>query len=248
MTIGFKVPDFNPAPDQPCFCDSGEMFENCCGSKSPRRRPPAGVNVARAFLPHITCEEWVNYLETRPRKRTQVMDMKLSSPGAPVFVEDPARVCDDVDAGDLRSHINKAVLYAYSKAAQAVGQQIEWFESPRVLRYKAGGYYIRHADSCQVGEDEKTWYKVQDRDLSLLMYINDDYTGGGLSFTKFNCHFRPGIGDLLIFPSDNRYEHRAEVVESGFRYAIVSWAACRGERRVLPRPPPEAIPVRQVRK
>ena len=125
-----------------------------------------------------------------------------------------------------------------------MNRSIAWFEVPRVLRYSPGGYYIRHADSCQVGEDGTTWYKVEDRDLSLLIYLNRDFTGGGLSFTRFHCHYQPRAGDLIAFPSDNRYEHRAEVVQSGFRYAIACWAAFTDEPRVRPKPPRDAIYLR----
>ena len=73
----------------------------------------------------------------------------------------------------------------------------------------------------------------EDRDLSLLLYLNEDYSGGGLTFTNFHCHFRPRTGDLLVFPSDNRYEQQAEVVQAGVRYAIASWAAVSGRRRLI---------------
>jgi predicted 2-oxoglutarate/Fe(II)-dependent dioxygenase YbiX len=83
--------------------------------------------------------------------------------------------------------------------------------------------------------------KIHDRDISLLIYLNEDYTGGGLSFMNFNYHLRPKTGDMLAFPSDNRYEHQAEEVQSGIRYVIVSWAAFNGSKRVLDSPPPGSI-------
>jgi predicted 2-oxoglutarate/Fe(II)-dependent dioxygenase YbiX len=84
-------------------------------------------------------------------------------------------------------------------------------------------------------------FRLRDRDLSLLIYLNDDFTGGGLTFTHFNFHFRPEPGDLLVFPSDNRYVHQAEKVESGVRYVIVSWAALKGVPRVAGQPPENAV-------
>lgn len=130
---------------------------------------------------------------------------------------------------------------AYLKVAAATRRSLEWMEMPHVLRYEPGGYYVSHADSAQRDEATKTWYKVNDRDLSLLMYVNDEFTGGGLSFTRFNCRFKPNVGDVLVFPSDHRYEHCAHVVDSGIRYAIASWASVRGVKKVLPQPPDHAI-------
>ena len=46
---------------------------------------------------------------------------------------------------------------------------------------------------------------------------------------------------LVAFPSDHRYLHAAETIESGNRYALVSWAAIRGSQRVNPEPPTTAL-------
>lgn len=241
MPVGFKVPDFNPQPESPCICRSGRLFKDCCGSTAPNRPPPPGVMAMPGFLSRKTCKRWVAYLEKQPRASAQVLDMEKSTPDKPVFVEDKARVCHEVKGGKIQKEINEAVKQAYLRVAAATRRTMEWMEMPHVLRYEPGGYYVSHADSCQRDEETKTWYKVNDRDLSLLMYINDDYTGGGLTFTRFNCRFTPKVGDVLVFPSDHRYEHCAHVVDSGFRYAIVSWGAIRGVQRVLPKPPDHAI-------
>lgn len=241
MPIGVKVPDFNPQPDAPCICRSGRAFRDCCGSTSRYRRPPPGVHVMQGFLDKDTCRKWVAYLERQPRAVAQVLDLEKSTPNKPFFVEDQARVCHEVKGGDLQPAINKVVKAAYQRAAETTNRRFEWMEMPHVLRYEPGGFYMPHSDSCQRDETTKTWYKVNDRDVSLLLYINDDFTGGGLSFTRFNCRFTPGVGDVLVFPSDHRFEHCAHVVESGIRYAIAGWASERGVQKVLSAPPEHAI-------
>ena len=241
MPMGYPVPWFAPADADPCFCGRAQSFGECCGSRSERRRPPAGMQVVSGFLEAATCAKWVARLEHQPRRRAEVLDLSLSRPGAPVYVEDPARVCDDVAPGVLRKAINEKITEGFRLAIKNSGRDLAWFERPRILRYQPGGKYLRHADSCQFDTASHTWYRVEDRDLSLLLYLNEDYTGGGLSLVNFHCHFRPRAGDLLVFPSDNRYEHQAEVVQTGVRYAIASWAALSGSRRVRPRPPRGAI-------
>lgn len=242
MPVGVKLPDFNPQPDSPCICGSGRAFGDCCGSSAPKRRPPPGVIVLQGYLDRETCRQWVKYLEEQPRAQAEVLDRKRSTPEKPVFVVDKARVCHEVKGGDLQPTLNRVVKQAYLQVASMTNRNMLWMETPHVLRYEPGGHYVSHADSAERDEATKSWYKVNDRDLSLLMYINDDYTGGGLSFTRFNCRFTPGIGDVLVFPSDHRYEHCAHVVESGFRYAIVSWASIKGVKKVLSSPPEHAIP------
>ena len=193
------------------------------------------------FLDPATCQKWVARLEQQPRLRATVLDLKRSTSGAAVNVEDPSRVCHDVKPGVLRKQINDRVAEGFRLAVAKTGRALAWFETPRILRYQAGGFYLRHADSCQVERASNNWYKVRDRDLSLLIYLNEDFTGGGLSFVNFNYHFRPHTGDLLVFPSDNRYEHQAEIVRSGVRYVIASWAAFTGSPRVFEKPPKDAI-------
>ena len=241
MPASQRLPWFLPVDSDPCFCRSGRAFGECCGSRQPNRRPPGGVLVYSGFVDPETCGQWVERLEQQPRTRATILETQQASRGNRVNVVDPTRVCYDVRPGPLRKKINDRIVAGYRRSAMQIGRQLEWYETPRILRYEAGGYYQRHADNCHVDQNSNTWYKVQDRDLSLLLYLNDDYTGGGLTFVNFHFHYRPRVGDLLVFPSDNRYEHQAEQVESGVRYAIASWAALSGSPRVLDGPPKGAI-------
>jgi len=237
----FPVPYFKPTDDDACFCRSGRRFADCCGSRAESREPPAGVQVFRGFLDSDTCQKWVKRLEKQPRLRATTTDRDASRKGKLTFVEDKARVCDNVQPGVMRARIVEAMGRGYQLALKGTGHQLAWYELPNILRYQPGGYYLHHADSCIYEKSDHTWYKIQDRDLSMLIYLNDEFTGGGLTFVNFHYHFRPGIGDLLVFPSDNRYEHQAEKVYTGIRYCIASWAALQGTRKVFNVPPPGSI-------
>jgi hypothetical protein len=233
-----EFPWFTPSAADPCFCCSGQSFGECCGSRSADRMPPAGVHLFPGFLDPATCNKWVKRLETRPLKRSTVEKIQRNS----LSTEDnPARVCRDVNPGVLRKMISDCVIDAFRLVTTKTGDIVAWYEAPSILRYQSGGYFLAHADNCLLDPASNTWFKVIDRDLSLLLYLNEDFTGGGLSFVNFNFHVRPRTGDLLVFPSDNRYAHQAEVVESGFRYVVVSWAALSGSQRVCDNPPQGAI-------
>ena len=235
------LPWFKPSASDPCFCRSGHSFGQCCGLRAADRKPPAGVQLVSGFIDPATCSKWVKKLESKPRLRAPVN--VINRPGARSVdtEENPLRVCSNVKPGVLRKVINDRVAEAFRLAAAKTGHSVAWFEMPSILRYTSGGYYLRHADSCLVDPASNTWMKIHDRDLSLLIYLNEDFSGGGLSFVNFNYHLRPRTGDLLVFPSDNRYEHQAEVVQSGIRYVIVSWAAINGIQRVCDEPPRGAI-------
>ena len=167
-------------------------------------------------------------LEQQPRGREVIFDSKTGKQQP-----DPGRVTHGVSLQAMHPEVLNLVAEAYIQVAEPeMHGHIEWFVYPSVLRYSAGGLYKTHADSEMFDPVTGLWTRVIDRDVSLLIYLNNDFTGGNITFPKFNFTYRPEVGDLLIFPSDHRYMHRAEVVYSGFRYAVVSWAHQQGKVRV----------------
>lgn len=92
--------------------------------------------------------------------------------------------------------------------------QIANDEGYEILKYTAGQGYKKHIDQggYQYG-----------RILSGLLYINDNYTGGHLEFTKLNTTIQPKRGTILLFPSNFIYEHIAHPVEQGEKIAVVTF-------------------------
>ena len=165
-----------------------------------------------------------------------------STPDNMVLVEDERRVSDRVQLGEHQARINELVKSAYLElTAKYIGRQLAWYELPQMLRYKPGGFYVKHADCENMDPQTYTWSRTVDRDLSLLIYLNDDYKGGALYFEKFNYKLRPKAGMAVLFPSDNRYLHEAQMLTSGERYAIVSWAAVKDVPKIAQKPSDIAI-------
>lgn len=54
--------------------------------------------------------------------------------------------------------------------------------------------------------------------FSIVMYLNDEYTGGEISFPNHNISIKPQPGSLIIFPSQEPFLHQVKTVESGQRY------------------------------
>lgn len=88
-----------------------------------------------------------------------------------------------------------------------------WHDQYSVLKYGKGQKFVNHID------DHKDYH----RRLSLVYYINDDYTGGEISFPRFNITYKPKANELLLFPSNYIYNHSVLPVVEGTRYAVVSW-------------------------
>jgi len=86
-------------------------------------------------------------------------------------------------------------------------------EGYSILKYGADEEYRQHYDSgTEMG-----------RALSVLVYLNGDYTGGELEFPYFGIKIKPEPGMMIIFPSNYAYTHIARPVTSGTKYALVTW-------------------------
>lgn len=88
-----------------------------------------------------------------------------------------------------------------------------YHEPYNLLKYKAGTEYRAHYD----GDTRSA------RAVSPILYLNDDYTGGELEFVNFGLKIKPKAGTLYIFPASFPYAHIAHPVQTGTKYAIVTW-------------------------
>ena len=86
-------------------------------------------------------------------------------------------------------------------------------EDYSLLKYSGGQYYKAHYDG---GTDTA-------RSVSAILYLNDDYTGGEIEFVNYGIKIKPKAGMLILFPSNYAYRHIAHPVETGTKYAIVTW-------------------------
>lgn len=64
---------------------------------------------------------------------------------------------------------------------------------------------------------------VTNNHIPTLIYLNDDYEGGEISFATHNITIKPKVGDLLIFPGNMHYAHEVKEILSGTRYTLPTW-------------------------
>lgn len=104
-------------------------------------------------------------------------------------------------------------------------------EPLQVLHYGVGGHYIPHVDAETLYKDDdglELWEKTLDRDLSVVYFLNDDFSGGELFFPSLDLSIRPEAGTLVCFPSDHNYIHGVRPVTKGHRYTLVTWMRVQG--------------------
>ena len=194
------------------------------------------------YLDSDVVNDLVEYADRCDGDPLMVIDDSQSTPNNIVRVRDDRRVTERVILGERRQELIDIVKTSFIDLTQkCTGEQLEWLETPDLMRYREGGYYVRHADSQNQDSATNMWHKVIDRDLSFLIYLNDGSEGGELSFYKLNYQIRPRAGAAVLFPSDQRFLHQAETVKKGVRYAVVSWGALKGMPKVADKPPGSAI-------
>jgi prolyl 4-hydroxylase len=104
-----------------------------------------------------------------------------------------------------------------------------------LLRYSPGGEYRAHMDALS--------NEANQRILTVLVYLSDDYRGGETSFPRAGLVFRGAPGEALVFRNalpDGRPDpatvHAGLPVEAGVKYLASRWI--RAERFTYPPPPP----------
>jgi predicted 2-oxoglutarate/Fe(II)-dependent dioxygenase YbiX len=90
--------------------------------------------------------------------------------------------------------------------------KIEKFENPQLLRYGKNQQFHDHIDD----------HPFFTRRISLTYYLNDEYEGGDVEFSRYGLRFKAKKGDLLIFPSNFMYPHRSLPVIEGTKYSLVT--------------------------
>ena len=110
---------------------------------------------------------------------------------------------------------------------------IENAEPLQVVKYEPGGFYNDHHDSC-CDKDSKCddfVKKSGQRVLTVLVYLNDDFEGGGTQFSEIKKIIKPPkYGGIVFRPlADNSNMchplglHRGMPVESGIKYVCNLW-------------------------
>jgi hypothetical protein len=86
-----------------------------------------------------------------------------------------------------------------------------------ILKYEPGQYFDEHVDlipghAC-----------FQNRQLSILIYLNDNYIGGETFFPRQELQLKPPAGSMALFPPFYTHPHISKPIISGTKYIAVTW-------------------------
>lgn len=227
----YYVPSFHFNTAGPCYCGSMKPFGACCASNDPARGLPSSIKVVNNFLAKQECDQLLAFAERQKRDWLTVVDIDKAT-GKKEVKRHPNRVTQVVQLAEKQAYVSELMERACREHLPAHVSPPEWFETPQLLRYGRGGKYAMHSDSDNYCHEKNSFYRFIDRDFSILIYLNDDYIGGGLKFKGLNFSYQPKAGDLVLFPSNHVFSHESLPIQSGTKYALVSWGAFKGSPRV----------------
>jgi prolyl 4-hydroxylase len=154
-------------------------------------------------------------------------------PASGRMVPHPVRTSDGavygVFAEDLVvSAINRRIA-AFSGTGLAQGEPLQ------LLRYRPGAEYRAHMDALPAEPNQRV--------MTALVYLSDDYEGGETRFLRTGLDFRGRIGNVLLFRNaredgtpDPMSLHAGLPVTRGVKYIASRWIRARAFAFPPPRP------------
>jgi hypothetical protein len=127
----------------------------------------------------------------------------------------------------LHSRINESLL-VYKERVIPINSMFQYYpvpigysttcyrESIQVLEYSPNQEYKFHHDTSN-DPNSKEYHRI----ISIVLYLNDDFEGGGTEFPHKTYKPSPGYG--LIFPSNWCFPHSGQKVLSGKKRVAVTW-------------------------
>lgn len=171
-----------------------------------------------SLFPGLLSQDECNYLIDRanPALRPSV----VVDPATGKMQPHPVRTSENamfpwVDEDPVIHAINR-------RMAAASGTDVHSGEPLQVLRYLPGQQYRPHHDAIAGAENQRV--------MTMLVYLNDDYSGGETAFLRTGLRVKGDVGDALLFHNadaagqpDPMAEHAGLPVTSGQKLIASRW-------------------------
>jgi hypothetical protein len=89
-----------------------------------------------------------------------------------------------------------------------------------LLRYERSDKFHNHTDDCAEFP----------RVVSVVMFLNDDFSGGELVFENHNLVIEPKAGKIVLFSSSFPFVHRVNPVLFGNRHTAITWYSYKNKK------------------
>ena len=167
---------------------------------------------------HFLTDEECDYLVRRAEPSLRPTTVIERATGREIY--HPVRRSDSMHFGV--SNEDLVVSAINRRIAAASGTTTEQGEPLQLLRYGPGGEFKPHHDAEKEGGNQRI--------LTALVYLSNDYEGGETQFTRAGYSFRGRKGDILLFSNvqpdgrpDPFAEHAGLPVRSGVKLVASRW-------------------------
>lgn len=186
------------------------------------------ICIMQNFLSSEICDEYIEYISKQQEIDLSVFDPEEANRtgGVAWEVDKNTRDTQTVDIDPIKDVVLELMQHAVRDVINPYfGVTIKDSELPQILVYHPGGHYRPHIDAEALFNENGTlkWVKSVDRDISIVLYLNDGYEGGEIVFPKQALSIKPRKGMLVAFPSTHHFLHGVNPVRTGVRYVIVNW-------------------------
>jgi hypothetical protein len=188
-----------------------------------------GVNLYKNSISKEDCEKYIELLVTKldgTEDEYSWLEFDEDDPeygGKGLLVRDDFIVNEEAlgaknesnkDLFEMDANVFSVIKTCISDYAKSWEVDINFFEPLVFARYTAPtGYFFPHSDDA---------LEVV-RSVSAVLYLNSDYEGGELTFTRLdNLKIKPEAGDLVVFPSTYLYKHASEILTKGTKYCVIA--------------------------
>lgn len=124
------------------------------------------------------------------------------------------------------------VIWLERQIAEAVGLPAQCQEGTGVLHYQPGQSFRPHFDAFDPSQGGAQHLLADggQRATTVLIYLNEDFTGGETDFPRLNFRFRGKMGDLLTFSNldaegqrDELSLHQGLSTGAGVKWLLSKW-------------------------
>jgi prolyl 4-hydroxylase len=167
---------------------------------------------------HFLTDEECDYLVRRAEPSLKPTTVIERATGREIY--HPVRRSDSMHFGVGNEDL---VVSAFNRRiAAASGTRTEQGEPLQLLRYGPGGEFKPHHDAEKEGGNQRI--------LTAIVYLSNDYEGGETQFTRADYSFRGRKGDILMFSNvqadgrpDPMAEHAGLPVRRGVKLVASRW-------------------------
>lgn len=101
------------------------------------------------------------------------------------------------------------------------------YQKASFLIYPEGSFLHPHIDIVGLVQDDgdimEDPMEKWTGHLASIIYLNDDYVGGEISFPNRGISIKPSAGSLVSFPGNKHYVHEVKKISSGIRLTLSMW-------------------------